>query len=229
MRVRAAIALVALVANWDRYRNRPRADPSPSSAPAFRPHPAPRGITLGPDGNIWFTEQTGNRIGRITPSRVVAEFSVGLSPDANPGGMALGPDGNVWFVEPGNRIGRITTAGDDHRVQCRHQSASAVHVSIALGLTTTCGSWNSTATGSVGSPRPARSPSSARASRRAGLFASSPGRMATYGSRKTTSIESGASPRRVSSLNSVPASLQALPPTASAGLRQQRMVHRDHR
>jgi streptogramin lyase len=72
------------------------------------PAPSPRGIVLGPDGNIWFTEQTGNRIGRITPAGVVTEFSAGLSPGANPGGMALGPDNNVWFVErTGNRIGRI--------------------------------------------------------------------------------------------------------------------------
>jgi streptogramin lyase len=25
----------------------------------------PRGIAAGPDGNIWFTQQRGNRIGRI--------------------------------------------------------------------------------------------------------------------------------------------------------------------
>ena len=33
------------------------------------------GITIGPDGNLWFTEQQGNRIGRITPPGVVTEFS----------------------------------------------------------------------------------------------------------------------------------------------------------
>jgi virginiamycin B lyase len=27
----------------------------------------PWGITAGPDGNLWFTEQVGNKIGRITP------------------------------------------------------------------------------------------------------------------------------------------------------------------
>ena len=32
-------------------------------------------ITAGPDGNLWFTEYLGERIGRITPLGVVTEFS----------------------------------------------------------------------------------------------------------------------------------------------------------
>ena len=27
----------------------------------------PRGVTTGPDGNIWFTEGAGNKIGRLAP------------------------------------------------------------------------------------------------------------------------------------------------------------------
>src|SRR6266849_7634569 len=36
------------------------------------PHPAssPLGITAGPDGNLWFTESNGHRIGQITPDGV---------------------------------------------------------------------------------------------------------------------------------------------------------------
>src|SRR5579862_8306665 len=45
-------------------------------------------ITLGPDGNLWFTEYAGNRIGRITPSGVVTEFSDGISAGAGPDGIA---------------------------------------------------------------------------------------------------------------------------------------------
>jgi hypothetical protein len=71
-----------------------------------------RGITAGPDGNVWFTEQNGNRIGRITPSGVVTEFSAGISTGAAPGGITAGPDGNLWFTEQnGSRIGRITPQG----------------------------------------------------------------------------------------------------------------------
>jgi hypothetical protein len=52
------------------------------------------------------------RVGRITPSGTVTEFSAGLSPDAVPSFIAPGPDGNLWFTEvsPG-RIGRITPTG----------------------------------------------------------------------------------------------------------------------
>src|SRR5450432_2668287 len=71
----------------------------------------PTGITAGPDGNVWFTENNGNRIGRITPAGVVTEFSAGISPFAGPTGITVGPDGNLWFTESADRIGRITTSG----------------------------------------------------------------------------------------------------------------------
>ena len=44
----------------------------------------PAGITAGPDGNLWFTEFDGNRIGRITPAGVVTEFARGLSATSSP-------------------------------------------------------------------------------------------------------------------------------------------------
>ena len=72
----------------------------------------PSGITAGPDGNLWFTEVFGNRIGRITPLGVVTEFSAGITAGAGLGGITPGPDGNLWFTENnGNRIGRITPLG----------------------------------------------------------------------------------------------------------------------
>jgi hypothetical protein len=66
----------------------------------------------GPDGNLWFTEQVGNRIGRITPAGVITEFSVGLTANSRPFGITAGPDGNLWFSEfAGNQIGRIPRPG----------------------------------------------------------------------------------------------------------------------
>jgi len=71
----------------------------------------PAGITQGPDGNLWFTEYVGNKIGKITPSGVIAEFPIPTAA-SNPNGITRGPDGNLWFTERlGNKIGRITTAG----------------------------------------------------------------------------------------------------------------------
>jgi hypothetical protein len=66
-------------------------------------------LPAGPDRNLWFTEQTGNRIGRITTDGVVTELSGGVSAGARPRGIAVGPDGNLWFTEAtGGRIGRMT-------------------------------------------------------------------------------------------------------------------------
>ena len=72
----------------------------------------PNGIAAGPDGNMWFTEGRGNRIGRITPAGVITEFSGGLSRASSPEMITAGPDGNMWVTEEfGNHIGRITPAG----------------------------------------------------------------------------------------------------------------------
>jgi len=72
---------------------------------------APLGIAAGPDGNLWFTEQIGDKIGRITPSGTITEFPV-PTPGSQPGGIAAGPDGNMWFTElQGAAIGRITPSG----------------------------------------------------------------------------------------------------------------------
>jgi virginiamycin B lyase len=70
----------------------------------------PSGITAGPDGNIWFTESSGNKIGRVVSFKV-NEYPL-PSPSSEPRGITAGPDGALWFTEgAGNRIGRITTAG----------------------------------------------------------------------------------------------------------------------
>src|SRR2546430_2251650 len=69
----------------------------------------PVAITTGPDGNLWFTENEGGKIGRITTAGRITEFPMAGS---FPGGITAGPDGNLWFtLENGNAIGRITPGG----------------------------------------------------------------------------------------------------------------------
>ena len=71
----------------------------------------PFSIAAGADGNLWFTEQTANNIGRITPTGQITEFRVPPA-DGFPSGVAAGPDGNLWFTaNAGDRIGQITPAG----------------------------------------------------------------------------------------------------------------------
>ena len=75
----------------------------------------PAGITLGPDGNLWYTESsaTAGAIDQITPSGAITQFSSGLSSGAAPIGIASGSDGALWFTEPGSdQIGRIDTSGN---------------------------------------------------------------------------------------------------------------------
>jgi hypothetical protein len=73
------------------------------------PGAAPGSIVLGPDGNLWFTENAA--IGRITPTGTVTEFS--LLPNDDPSSrITTGPDGNLWFTQfNDNRVGRITPDG----------------------------------------------------------------------------------------------------------------------
>src|SRR5262245_12348739 len=66
----------------------------------------PRGITLGPDGNLWFIEVFG-RIARITPSGLITEFSEGISRYVTLNDIAAGADGNLWFTEVASYLGVI--------------------------------------------------------------------------------------------------------------------------
>ena len=70
----------------------------------------PGGITVGPGGTVWFTEENGNRIGRVAGG-VITEFTAGLSTGALPVEIVLGNDGRLWFTESGqNQIGAINPA-----------------------------------------------------------------------------------------------------------------------
>jgi streptogramin lyase len=74
------------------------------------------GITVGSDGNLWFTETEADRVGFATPNLVtITEFSNGITAGAAPVNIVSGPDGALWFTELNTAatgaIGRITTAG----------------------------------------------------------------------------------------------------------------------
>ena len=123
----------------------------------------PHGITTGPEGNLWFTESGGNRIGRITPSGTVTEFSTGISAGGEPRAITTGPDGNLWFTEQnGNRIGRITPSGTVTEFSTGI-SASSFPLGIAAAPTATSGSRSRMAAGSGGSAPGYRGSAPARA------------------------------------------------------------------
>jgi virginiamycin B lyase len=68
----------------------------------------PRGITRGPDGNVWYAGDGSNKIGRVnTTTAMFTEFVV-PTPGAVPAQIVTGPDNNLWFTEEiANRIGRL--------------------------------------------------------------------------------------------------------------------------
>ena len=72
----------------------------------------PSSMTLGPDGNVWFTAYLPARIGKITPSGQITTYflSAGTCPDD----IVTGPDNNLWVTlscSTPAQIVRITTSG----------------------------------------------------------------------------------------------------------------------
>jgi virginiamycin B lyase len=92
----------------------------------------PLGITLGTDGNIWFTEQRVGKIGELDES---AKFTETVTPTAKsqPTGIASGPNGLVWFTERNvGKVGQIQLTGPTF-VDFKLPNPAARPVDIALG------------------------------------------------------------------------------------------------
>jgi len=61
---------------------------------------------------MWFTEITGNKIGRITRTGNIVEFDIPTAA-SGPVGICKGTDDCLWFVEIiANKIEKITTTGE---------------------------------------------------------------------------------------------------------------------
>lgn len=68
------------------------------------------GITQGPDGKMWFTQQQGD-VGSVDMNGTIVRYFVSQAPLQ----IIVGPDRALWFAETRNTfgpyIGRITTSG----------------------------------------------------------------------------------------------------------------------
>ena len=100
----------------------------------------PRHITLGSDGNMWFTESDFDvsKIARITPDGAITEFTV-PSAFSQPSDITLGADGAVYFTLPSGSptayIGRATTDGQitEFAPPCNEFGCSITPSGIASG------------------------------------------------------------------------------------------------
>ncbi len=98
----------------------PSAKPTPTGAPVGT-H-APYAITVGLDGNLWFTEFQGDGIGRMTPYGATKRFPI--DPDGFAERITAGPDGAVWFTDTvGNRIGRVAPDGKIAYINLPHSDS----------------------------------------------------------------------------------------------------------
>jgi virginiamycin B lyase len=91
----------------------PAAAPAVTEFPVPTPVSQPAGITPGSDGAVWFTEENGNKIGRITVGGNITEYQI-PTPSSVPSEITTGPDGALWFTEfAANppQIGRFTIDG----------------------------------------------------------------------------------------------------------------------
>ena len=96
-------------------------------------------ITPGPDGNMWFTENTADKIGVVTPTGVITEYA-GPS-GGSPASIVAGPDGALWFTTTGN-LGRITTSGSVTEYAATHPYSIVAGPDGAL--------WYTELTGKIG-------------------------------------------------------------------------------
>lgn len=82
-------------------------------------------IVAGPDGNLWFTECLNEanpgfgRIGKMTTSGVLTEYTLTGGVERCPSQITTGPDGAMWFTEypwinsnPPPALGRIDVLGN---------------------------------------------------------------------------------------------------------------------
>ena len=100
------------------------------------------GLTAGPNGNVWFTEEEDGftvgeqpAVGEITPAGVTTLFPIPqgttLDPsrgvNVDPTAITSGPDGAIWFTDLAG-IGRITTGGTIEQFPLTTPGATAQNI-----------------------------------------------------------------------------------------------------
>jgi streptogramin lyase len=105
------------------------AQTTPVKSVPIRQGSQPFAITMGEDGNFWFTLSNSSKVARITPRGVISYFRTpSLS---NPAFITPGPDGNIWFGE--GSTGKIASVTPDGVITEFQFSFFGVSVGITTG------------------------------------------------------------------------------------------------
>jgi virginiamycin B lyase len=106
----------------------------------------PGNLTVGGDGNVWFTCGLATTVGYVTPTGSAKVFDTTSVSRHGIDGLTRGPDGNLWFVEFwDNKFGKITPTGQIAQVRLRQD-----HGPTGITLGPDHKFWITTFDGSVG-------------------------------------------------------------------------------
>jgi sugar lactone lactonase YvrE len=105
------------------------AQTTPVKSVPIRGGSQPFAITMGEDGNFWFTLSNSNEVARITPTQGRIDYFT--TPTlSEPAFITLGPDGNIWFAEgSASKIASVTPDG----IITEHQFS---FFGVSVGITT---------------------------------------------------------------------------------------------
>jgi hypothetical protein len=94
------------------------------------PDSLPNEITVGPDGNLWFTEEGASQVGRITPAGEIMEFPVPVPTGTE--AIVASSAGDIWFSSS-IYLGSITPHGRVADPYCLDPRCRLPVASLAVG------------------------------------------------------------------------------------------------
>ena len=113
---------------------------------------APTGITIAPDGLVWFVQRTGNKVAKLDPATgQITEYSY-----PRPNGMLedvdASPNGaKIWFTAPGvNRLVSFIIADQDFEEIPTSEPPSSIYEPNQTAVNIDNVPWVSTTNGRIG-------------------------------------------------------------------------------
>lgn len=111
------------------YASSAAAQTTPFKSFPIRGGTEPFAITMGEDGNFWFTLSNSSKVARITPRGAISYFRTPTL--SNPAFITPGADGNIWFGE--GSTGKIASVTPDGVITEYQFSFFGVSVGITTG------------------------------------------------------------------------------------------------